>query len=147
MLIGLHILLPDMARFSWFENLSCQVEFEMFKFWRHAEFGPHHHMSAQLGLHLDIQTRCEYTCEGLSLHVKDFSQCLNNSADYRNVTLFKSIFWNRYASQATCCASLYVRTRPSHKNNMSTPGVEPGLSRPQRDVLTTRRCGPCSEVF
>ena len=26
---------------------------------------------------------------------------------------------------------------------MSTPGVEPGLSRPQRDVLTTRRCGPC----
>ena len=24
---------------------------------------------------------------------------------------------------------------------MSTPGVEPGLSRPQRDVLTTRRCG------
>ena len=26
---------------------------------------------------------------------------------------------------------------------LSTPGVEPGLSRPQRDVLTTRRCGPC----
>ena len=26
---------------------------------------------------------------------------------------------------------------------MTTPGVEPGLSRPQRDVLTTRRCGPC----
>ena len=26
---------------------------------------------------------------------------------------------------------------------MSTPGVEPGLSRPRRDVLTTRRCGPC----
>ena len=25
---------------------------------------------------------------------------------------------------------------------MSTPGVEPGLLRPQRDVLTTRRCGP-----
>ena len=24
---------------------------------------------------------------------------------------------------------------------MSTPGVEPGLSRPRRDVLTTRRCG------
>ena len=24
---------------------------------------------------------------------------------------------------------------------MTTPGVEPGLSRPQRDVLTTRRCG------
>ena len=26
-------------------------------------------------------------------------------------------------------------------SKMSTPGVEPGLSRPQRDVLTTRRCG------
>ena len=26
--------------------------------------------------------------------------------------------------------------------NMSSPGVEPGLSRPQRDVLTTRRWGP-----
>ena len=25
--------------------------------------------------------------------------------------------------------------------HMSTPGVEPGLSRPRRDVLTTRRCG------
>ena len=25
---------------------------------------------------------------------------------------------------------------------MSTPGVEPGLSRPRRDVLATRRCGP-----
>ena len=24
---------------------------------------------------------------------------------------------------------------------MSTPGVEPGLSRPPRDILTTRRCG------
>ena len=24
---------------------------------------------------------------------------------------------------------------------LSTPGVEPGLSRPQHDVLTTRRCG------
>ena len=24
---------------------------------------------------------------------------------------------------------------------MTTPGVEPGLSRPQRDILTTRRCG------
>ena len=24
---------------------------------------------------------------------------------------------------------------------VTTPGVEPGLSRPQRDVLTTRRCG------
>ena len=25
---------------------------------------------------------------------------------------------------------------------MTAPGVEPGLSRPRRDVLTTRRCGP-----
>ena len=25
--------------------------------------------------------------------------------------------------------------------NLSSPGFEPGLSRPQRDVLTTRRCG------
>ena len=25
---------------------------------------------------------------------------------------------------------------------MSTPGVEPGLSQPRRDVLATRRCGP-----
>ena len=24
---------------------------------------------------------------------------------------------------------------------MTTPGIEPGLSRPRRDVLTTRRCG------
>ena len=27
------------------------------------------------------------------------------------------------------------------QSKMSAPGVEPGLSRPQRDVLTTRRCG------
>ena len=27
------------------------------------------------------------------------------------------------------------------RTQMSSPGVEPGLSRPQRDVLTTRRCG------
>ena len=32
----------------------------------------------------------------------------------------------------------YDRTK-----TMTAPGVEPGLSRPQRDVLTTRRCGPC----
>ena len=30
-------------------------------------------------------------------------------------------------------------------NEMSTPGVEPGLSRPRRDVLTTRRCGQLDE--
>ena len=30
--------------------------------------------------------------------------------------------------------------------NLSTPGVEPGLSRPQRDVLATRRCRPCKEL-
>ena len=29
---------------------------------------------------------------------------------------------------------------------MTTPGVDPGLSRPQRDVLTTRRCGLESRV-
>ena len=29
-----------------------------------------------------------------------------------------------------------------HCQLLSTPGFEPGLSRPQRDVLTTRRCGP-----
>ena len=29
---------------------------------------------------------------------------------------------------------------------MTAPGVEPGLSRPQRDVLTTRRCGRNSSV-
>ena len=28
-------------------------------------------------------------------------------------------------------------------NKLTTPGVEPGLSRPRRDVLTTRRCSPC----
>ena len=37
-------------------------------------------------------------------------------------------------------------TRENNRNTygfqMSTPGVKPGLSRPQRDVLTTRRCGP-----
>ena len=33
------------------------------------------------------------------------------------------------------CQVCYLR-------NVSTPGVEPGLSRPRRDVLTTRRCGP-----
>ena len=27
---------------------------------------------------------------------------------------------------------------------LTTPGVEPGLSRPRRDVLTTRRCGRLS---
>ena len=27
------------------------------------------------------------------------------------------------------------------QKEMTTPGVKPGLSRPQRDVLTTRRCG------
>ena len=27
------------------------------------------------------------------------------------------------------------------KQEMTAPGVEPGLSRPQRDALTTRRCG------
>ena len=35
----------------------------------------------------------------------------------------------------------YDRTK-----TMTAPGVEPGLSRPQRDVLTTRRCGRCISV-
>ena len=30
---------------------------------------------------------------------------------------------------------------------MTAPGVEPGLSRPQRDVLTTGRCGPRERMF
>ena len=33
------------------------------------------------------------------------------------------------------------KARESTAAKMTTPGVEPGLSRPQRDVLTTRRCG------
>ena len=33
-----------------------------------------------------------------------------------------------------------------HTYQMSTPGVEPGLSRPQRDVLTTRRCRQCKVI-
>ena len=28
-----------------------------------------------------------------------------------------------------------------NRQSMTAPGVEPGLSQPQRDVLTTRRCG------
>ena len=30
---------------------------------------------------------------------------------------------------------------------MTTPGVEPGLSRPRRDVLTTRRCGRLPALY
>jgi hypothetical protein len=40
------------------------------------------------------------------------------------------------------CPTDAARIRPTYAN-MTAPGVEPGLSRPQRDVLTTRRCGPC----
>ncbi len=40
------------------------------------------------------------------------------------------------------CPTDASRIRPTYAN-MTAPGVEPGLSRPQRDVLTTRRCGPC----
>ena len=40
---------------------------------------------------------------------------------------------------ATICVCMVVGQ--AWKRKMSTPGVEPGLSRPQRDVLTTRRCG------
>ena len=39
-------------------------------------------------------------------------------------------------------ANGYLIMHDFHTYQMSTPGVEPGLSRPQRDVLTTRRCGP-----
>ena len=42
----------------------------------------------------------------------------------------------------------HTHTHTSHEHvdkkshsPVSTPGFEPGLSRPQRDVLTTRRCG------
>ena len=35
----------------------------------------------------------------------------------------------------------------ANKVNMSSPGVEPGLSRPQRDVLTTRRWGPGVHIW
>ena len=35
-----------------------------------------------------------------------------------------------YTAQRSACACI-----------LTAPGVEPGLSRPQRDVLTTRRCG------
>ena len=35
------------------------------------------------------------------------------------------------------------KLREGVEYNMSTPGIEPGLPRPQRGVLTTRRCGPC----
>ena len=37
----------------------------------------------------------------------------------------------------------HVEALGSSGDKVSTPGVEPGLSRPRRDVLTTRRCGPC----
>ena len=32
--------------------------------------------------------------------------------------------------------------RKRNRVQVSTPGFEPGLLRPQRDVLTSRRCGP-----
>ena len=31
-------------------------------------------------------------------------------------------------------------------NDLTTPGVEPGLSRPRRDVLATRRCGLLRDI-
>ena len=37
----------------------------------------------------------------------------------------------------------HVEALGSSGDKVSTPGVEPGSSRPRRDVLTTRRCGPC----
>ena len=51
-------------------------------------------------------------------------------------------------SQGHTCRCKEARPPPLWTNyffpqEVSTPGVEPGLSRPQRDVLTTRRCRPC----
>ena len=37
-------------------------------------------------------------------------------------------------------AVAFVASRAQVK--LTAPGVEPGLSRPRRDILTTRRCGP-----
>ena len=59
---------------------------------------------------------------------------------------------NRRQIASSNVASKHVAASVVREGNMSTPGVEPGLSRPQRDVLTTRRCGlevwelgmPCS---
>ena len=52
--------------------------------------------------------------------------------------------WNRtgfaFRALAVCkivpCENGIAKTK---NKKMSTPGIEPGLSRPQRDVLTTRR--------
>ena len=44
-------------------------------------------------------------------------------------------------TDADTIATSYARGAACGRNDMTTPGVEPGLSRPQRDVLTTRRCG------
>ena len=41
-----------------------------------------------------------------------------------------------------CCVAKCTEARSVAQ--MSSPGVEPGLSRPRRDVLTTRRWGPWS---
>ena len=51
----------------------------------------------------------------------------------------------RLSSWSFCVGSVVVPEIESYI--MSTPGVEPGLSRPQRDVLTTRRCGPHAMAF
>ena len=42
---------------------------------------------------------------------------------------------------STCARAVQILARLLPISNMTTLGVEPGLSRPQRDVLTTRRCG------
>ena len=44
-----------------------------------------------------------------------------------------------------CCNDFLLPEFYCGDEEMSTPGVEPGLSRPQRDVLTTRRCGQVTD--
>ena len=48
----------------------------------------------------------------------------------------------RVGSPQLAMLAIFFLSRLFH---MSTPGVEPGLSRPRRDVLTTRRCGQLSK--
>ena len=42
----------------------------------------------------------------------------------------------------TLASAAFVGQHSCQQANMSSPGVEPGLSRPQSDVLTIRRWGP-----
>ena len=52
--------------------------------------------------------------------------------------------WRSLGLNPACvCLDCFFRTSQpkTWSRKMSSPGVEPGLSRPQRDVLTTRRWG------